>query len=586
LGTAQGNTAKLDAFGLTALVQDGALRRLIYEGREVVRLIDYPIRDADWGTLPTVTEDQHLAPDGKSFRRRFRTADGSIEGRVRAEVGRHEAGARLLVELELLATRDVVVNRAGFVVLHPLDGVVGEGLRVRYPDGRSEMVHFPVLISPGQPVMDITSLGHRVGSVSVSMEFEGEIFEMEDQRNWSDASFKTYCRPLALPRPYQLAAKDTVRQRIVVTFSREAPSLAPASRHRDVRVIMPDICIAHEATVAAEPHPDLANLAPQGVLLRVGATDRALPPRDMLPPCPVTLELVTGDDPAADVALAAKSVQKAGLSVARAVALPAVYLKSHQPGGPWPEGPAPMDLVPLLRAGFPSAEVGGGMLTNFTEFNRCPPDPTRIDFTTFGTTAIVHAADDLSVIETLEAIPQVIASARALSGDRPLRLGLMSIGMRSNPYGAGVFPNPDSLRLPMAIDDPRQRTPFAAAFAVALAAACARGGVASFAPAMTAGPLGLADAEGPWPIWHAVAALAALAGVEVTVAGGPAAGLVTIRGEGLRGIAGVAANLGPCEALLEAAVRIPDGAPPGWIDAPGPAGPISLSHMSAAILRS
>jgi D-apionolactonase len=563
------------------------LRRLSYEGREVVRLIDYPIRDADWGTLPTVTEDQHLAPDGKFFLRRFRTADGSIEGRVRAEVDRHEAGARLLVELDLLATRDVVVNRAGFVVLHPLDGVAGEGLSVRHPDGRSEMVHFPVLISPGQPVMDITSLGHRVGSVSVLMEFEGEVFEMEDQRNWSDASFKTYCRPLALPRPYELAAKDTIRQRIVVTFtSGETPAPTPAARHRDARVMMPDIFLAHEASVAPEPHPDLAKLAPQGVLLRVGATNEALPPHDRLPTCPVTLELVTGDDPAADTALAAKSVQKAGLSVARAVALPDVYLKSHQPGGPWPEGSAPMDLLPLLRAGFPSAEVGGGMLTNFTEFNRCPPDPARIDFATFGTTAIVHAADDLSVIETLEAIPQVIASARALSGDRPLRLGLMSIGMRSNPYGAGVIPNPDSLRLPMAIDDPRQRTPFAAAFAVALAAACARGGVASFAPAMTAGPLGLGDTEGPWPIWHAVAALAALAGVEVTVAGGPATGLVTIRGKGVRGIAGVAANLGPSDARLEAAVRIPDRAPPGWIDAPGPAGPIRLPPMSAAILRS
>ncbi len=27
---------------------------------------------------------------------------------------------------------------------------------------------------------------------------------MEDHRNWSDASFKTYVRPLALPWPYTL----------------------------------------------------------------------------------------------------------------------------------------------------------------------------------------------------------------------------------------------------------------------------------------------------------------------------------------------------------------------------------------------
>jgi hypothetical protein len=243
-----------------------------------------------------------------------------------------------------------------------------------------------------------------------------------------------------------------------------------------------------------------------------------------------------------------------------------------------------MDLVPIVREVFPGAEVGGGMLTNFTEFNRCPPDAERVDFCTFGTTAIVHAGDDMSVVETLEAIPDVIASARALVGDRPLRLGLMAVGMRSNPYGAAVVANPEGRRLPMAMDDPRQRTAFAAAFAVGVAAACARGGVASFAPAMTGGPLGMADADGVWAVWHAVAALAALAGAEVTVEGGPE-GLVVIRGAGRRGVVGVAANLGPGEARVEGAVRIPERSSPGWLDAAGPGGVVTLPPMTAAVLR-
>jgi hypothetical protein len=345
---------------------------------------------------------------------------------------------------------------------------------------------------------------------------------------------------------------------------------------------MPEVCLAHEAALSGPPHPQLGLLAVQGVLLRVSGANSGA---EGLPACAITLEVVTGANPAADLRAAAAAV--AGREVARVLALPRGYLASHQPEGPWPDGPAPAELLPLVREVFPDALAGGGMLTNFTEFNRHPPDPDRIDFATFGTTAIVHAADDLSVIETLEAIPHVIESARALSGSRPLSLGLMSVGMRSNPYGAGVVPNPDGLRLPMAMDDPRQRTSFAAAFAVAVAAACARGGVASFAPAMTAGPLGMADAAGPWPIWHAVAALAALAGEPVTVAGGPAAGLVTLIGPGRRGIAGVAANLGPGDVRLDApAVLIPDRVAADWIDAPGRAGPLTLRPMTAAILRS
>ncbi len=30
---------------------------------------------------------------------------------------------------------------------------------------------------------------------------EGDTYEMEDQRNWTDASYKTYVRPLAYPGP-------------------------------------------------------------------------------------------------------------------------------------------------------------------------------------------------------------------------------------------------------------------------------------------------------------------------------------------------------------------------------------------------
>ncbi len=46
---------------------------------------------------------------------------------------------------------------------------------------------------------------------------EGDAFEMEDQRNWADASFKTYVRPLSKPRPYVIAKGADDRQRITVS---------------------------------------------------------------------------------------------------------------------------------------------------------------------------------------------------------------------------------------------------------------------------------------------------------------------------------------------------------------------------------
>ncbi len=51
---------------------------------------------------------------------------------------------------------------------------------------------------------------------------EGDAFETEDQRNWSDASYKTYVRPLSKPRPYMMAKGTTDSQRITITLLRSS----------------------------------------------------------------------------------------------------------------------------------------------------------------------------------------------------------------------------------------------------------------------------------------------------------------------------------------------------------------------------
>ena len=54
-----------------------------------------------------------------------------------------------------------------------------------------------------QPFKEIRAIEHPVApGVTARCLMTGDVFEMEDQRNWSDASYKTYVRPLALPWPY------------------------------------------------------------------------------------------------------------------------------------------------------------------------------------------------------------------------------------------------------------------------------------------------------------------------------------------------------------------------------------------------
>ena len=65
---------------------------------------------------------------------------------------------------------------------------------------------------------------------------------MEDQRNWSDASFKTYGRPLELPWPFVLPAGVPIAQSVAVVRAAgrrrragQRPPADAAGRGRDRR---------------------------------------------------------------------------------------------------------------------------------------------------------------------------------------------------------------------------------------------------------------------------------------------------------------------------------------------------------------
>ena len=155
-----------------------------------------------------------------------------------------------MVIADLESEREFATNRTGLVVLHPPQ-LAGEALRVTHTDGTTEEVAFPRAISPHQPVLDIAQLSWLHAGSEVSVAFDGDVFEMEDQRNWSDASYKTYSRPLAIPFPYTIAAGDRVRQSVQI----------------DVR----------EITASGSSHdPDLVRLAVgrPGVRSRAGRGDR------------------------------------------------------------------------------------------------------------------------------------------------------------------------------------------------------------------------------------------------------------------------------------------------------------------------
>ena len=146
------------------------------------------------------------------------------------------------------------------------------------------------------------------------------------------------------------------------------------------------------------------------------------------------------------------------------------------------------------------------MLSTFTELNRKRPRTDFCDYVVHTTCSIVHAPDDRSVMETLETMPAIIASTRAMIGEKPYRIGPSAIAARSNPYGKGLVDNPGDERVCLTDNDPRQRGHFNAAWTLGYIAACAYGGVETVAMGAATGPLGFIyrRAEYPQPYFDSI----------------------------------------------------------------------------------
>ena len=512
------------------------VRNLCWKGQEVIRAITWPIRDADWGTMRPViiSENTRQSETDAHHQLHFQVGDGALDCQVSIQC---QGTGELQASIEMQASADFPTNRAGFTVLHPITGVAGSHLHVTHGDGSVEQTQFPTLISPDQPVMDIVGLQHELHGVGIDIHFDGEVFEMEDQRNWSDASYKTYCVPLVHPFTYTLARGESRRQTITVRLSGgKSPNKSNTDTSGLALVALdglaPQIGLALDAdwAVTAQTQELVAHCAVQFMLARLRlenvdtATDE-LQPWSVHKEQALDLEIVIPDaTPLSELTQLADVLRRSGIRPAHVIALPEPYLASYQPSGPWPAGPTPDDALQASREAFPDAATGAGVLTNFTELNRCPPANEQWNYISHGNTAIVHAADDQSVMETLEALPQIFTSTQALSHSRPCRLGLVSIGARTNPYGSAPAANPEQIRLALAQADPRQRGLFAAAWAVGVLSTTSTYPIEAITLASPAGPFGMvwqaqeypqpgfddeADAR-LFPLFHIVRAAAAM----------------------------------------------------------------------------
>ena len=191
--------------------------------REVLRRVHLAVRDVGWGTvLPDVRSiDVRQGGDDLAV-----SSDlGHTAGRVVVDCAVEITGSdqRLAYAMDGVFGADFDYNRNGLLCIAAAGRVRGRlvrGIRTGRldqwdPAGADRATADRRRPHPA-PVPAFDRLRVQIApDLAVEADFSGDLFEMEDQRNWTDDSFKIYSTPLAQPRPRHARSGEPLRQ----TFS-------------------------------------------------------------------------------------------------------------------------------------------------------------------------------------------------------------------------------------------------------------------------------------------------------------------------------------------------------------------------------
>ncbi|GAA1974813.1 hypothetical protein [Microbacterium pumilum] len=541
-------------------LRDDELAEIRYGGRRVLRSIRAVARDRNWATADLVVDRVRETDSTLTLHVRSVGLGSSFAGVVRVET----RADRLKVVCDLESATVFQTNRTGLVVLHPPE-LAGVELAVTHAGGRVESSRFPVPINPHQPVFDIAGLAWRHDGLAAEVAFTGDVFEMEDQRNWSDASFKTYSRPLDLPFPYAVEAGERVRQEITVAVTDAAPAATPVSGST-TRIELkrggtfPAILVG--AATAPDPAPAATSVG-QGVLveLDLGSSNwRAALTRATASGLPLDVRAVLARD------AAGSTVDDLATAL---VDLPVLRVAIFDPISHVTDAAATASLRAALASAGLTVPVIGGARSHFTEYNREHDRiPTDLDGITVAITPLFHTLGTEQLVESVSIQRLIAEQTIAMAGGAPVHIGPVTVRPRFNPVATAAEPGPtrDDLAEGYGAEftggvDPRQSSPELAAWTIASAAALGIPGVASIAWFEEWGPRGIRSVAGdPLPAHDAMATLAdmaASASDDLLSGDSPDGELWAIGAQSSTGSRVLVANIGRIERTVD--VVTPDG---------------------------
>jgi D-apionolactonase len=477
---------------LTFFLGDGFLHSIRYRGVELVQRIYFSYRDENWIDVPAVYEAADLQQVNDEIQIAFTGVVRSENVGFTADFAVGASQDRLRVSFTGRVSVPSLRNRLGLCVLLP-ETLAGAVCRRWSPAGELLERMLPERIEPHQPLFDIRRIEVDADVATVCLEFDGEVFEMEDQRNWTDTSFKIYCTPLALPRPVRIETDERVSQSVEVSIRPHTWNALPYSA---------PVCIDLSESEASQ-------LPRLGTDLTYVSFDDSSIDSLRIPKC-VELLRVDADLEAPGWKARLQRIGEFAHDYERSLWLTLCVPLQFSLGGvrealepfsdsidtvsitancdPWGTSERMLQALRGIRQEMRGDwSIGAGTIAWFTQANRQAPGPDDFDTVFFSATPQVHQFDDASLMLHSAGLASVGGAASFLWPGKRVHLGPVTLRPRffAKPgvRGPGV--------VPQFKPDPRTGTPIGTAWTAAAVSAFLRAGVEEVSLFELTGPGGI-----------------------------------------------------------------------------------------------
>ncbi|MEZ4901711.1 MAG: hypothetical protein R2822_08120 [Spirosomataceae bacterium] len=464
------------------LYEKGFLRQIKQDDLEIIRMMYFALRDHNWGTFSYVIENEVIENHQNHFWITYTLLhlDESSYPIFAWEVKiEGKADNTIVFEIAGKALQDVLKNRAGFCILHPIEGTAQQPVTIFHGDSSQSDTHFPRFIAAQDPFLNIKSMRWQVANgISYQLDFEGDIFQTEDQRNWGDASYKTFCTPLSLPFPVQLYQGDTVWQRVSLSqMATPSPTVIPPisfTKSFKPSLFSMGIAVSIESdSLPATAIDLLKSLALSHYRIDINSfqenwitTFSQHCETASVLDLPLEIALTLNDQYDTQLQSFVFLCEQNKLNIRYLILFSSQSLTTPQ---------TIIDYVPFLKQQLPKVKIGVGTDYNFTELNRQRFQAGEADFISFSYHPQVHAFDDLSLMENTETLRYQIESATNLY-HKPVHISFISLHKRANPYATNIADVSVSIEKQI---DSRQKTTFGAAWLKAVLRSLSQTEVAS-----------------------------------------------------------------------------------------------------------